>query len=35
MPLLLAAPPMAALGMGLIGTIIVILIVIFILSRVL
>ncbi len=35
MPLLLAAPPVAALGMGTIGTIIVILIVIVILSRVL
>jgi hypothetical protein len=32
---LVAAPPVAALGLGIIGTIIVILIVLFILSRVL
>ena len=32
---LVAAPPFAALGLGIIGTIIVILIVLFILSRVL
>jgi hypothetical protein len=35
MPLALVAPPIAALGMGIIGTVIVILIVLFIVSRVL
>jgi len=35
MPAALIAPPMAALGLGLIGTIIVVLIVIFLLTRVL
>jgi len=35
MPLLLLAPPMAALGLGLIGTIILVIVVIIILTRVL